>query len=180
MGKIIAIVLQAIFVAGGVVGGLMLRGGPAPAASDEYASAEHDSEKDGDKKEKDKKGDKKADKGDGYGDGADGDAPGTMKFGRQFIVPVANQKGQSALVILDINIKVPPAFANSSYTYEPILRDAMLRALFSLSNTGAFNANLLEENNLDRIREELLAAAKTVIGDNAEGILILNVARQRL
>ena len=134
------------------------------------------------KKEKKKKSKKDDKHGGGHGGGhgkADaGGETGFMKFSRQFIVPVVTRSNVSALVILDINLELDPSATENAYAREPKVRDALLKTLLQLSNEGAFGDGLLEEENLGEIRERLQASAKTVLGDEVIGVLILNVARQ--
>ena len=203
VGKALTAGVQALAVFGGVAAGLTLKSGAtpasgsavetgAPAAGDGHGEASSDkkgeTEKPAkaakDKKAKEKKpargehggghGDAKSGE---HGDEASGEA-GFMKFSRQFVVPVIDPSGVRSLVVMDINIETPPGGAEATYAREPKLRDAMLAALLGLSNRGAFDQHLLERENLDIIRAELLAAARSVIGDDAANILILNITRQ--
>lgn len=188
--KLIPIVLQAVFVFGGVAGGIylkssgMLGGAKAEAHAAEGEDDGHaDAEKDGghgeSKKDKKKAKDGHGEAKDGHGEEqASGDDKGVIKFSRQFVVPVLHENGQSSLVVFDIGIEVPPGATEGLYTFEPRLRDAVLSALLKLSNDGVFDDQFFDEGNLVVLRSSLLDAAKTIIGDDAEQILILNIARQ--
>ncbi|MBY0421619.1 MAG: hypothetical protein K2Q06_04890 [Parvularculaceae bacterium] len=182
--KILPIALQSVFVFGGVAGGIYLKSsgmlGAAPAAAAHAEEADDAAPDDGhggsdkDKKAKDKK--------DGHGEADKGGADktgGVIRFSRQFVVPVIHEDGVNSLLVLDIGISVPPEATQGLYTFELKLRDALLTALLRLSNSGAFDDELLDDKNIDALRTDLLAAAKTVIGDDAKQILILNIARQR-
>lgn len=115
----------------------------------------------------------------GHDSGGDSDAGyGFLKFSRQFVVPVVDHTGVRSLVVMDINIEVPPSIAGSAYTLEPKLRDAVLAALLDLSNRGAFNENLLDQANQDAIRQDVLVAARRILGEDALNVLILSMARQ--
>lgn len=184
MMKIIVIVLQVLAVAGGAFLGLSLKGGseaPAHESDDGYDGGKKKSDKGKDKKKdgkkgKDKKGkDKDKKDGDGYGSGSS-----YMKFSRQFIVPVIKRDDVDALLILEINLELDSSTAENAYTKEPKVRDALLAALLQLSNEGAFAAKLLDEENLEIVRDKLYYAAKNVLGDAVVGVLILNVARQEI
>ncbi|MBB5517320.1 hypothetical protein [Amphiplicatus metriothermophilus] len=196
MLKYLPYALQLLAVVGGAAGGLWLKSATAPAAEpararDEAKAAaashgpvEHKkaeaAPKKADKKAEGKRaGDKKAGgHGGGHGE-ADADAAyGFMKFSRQFVVPVIGDGGVRALVLMDINIEVPPAVTESVYSQEPKLRDALLASLLQLSNSGAFDEHILERANMELVRNELLRAARSVIGEDAQNVLILNVARQ--
>lgn len=186
--KIIPIALQAVFVFGGVAGGIYLKSsgmlGGAKAEAHAAEGEEHDSgEKDdghGEKKKDTKKGkDGHGEAKGGHGEESPaGDDKGVIKFSRQFVVPVLHEDGRSSLVVFDIGIEVPPGASEGLYQFEPRLRDAILSALLRLSNEGLFNDQFFNDNNLAALRTNLLAAAKTIVGDDAEQILILNIARQ--
>jgi hypothetical protein len=206
MLKYLAYAVQGIAVIGGVAGGLWLKSASAPkseepqehaAEAQEHAEAEkpHEDKADAKAAKKDKKeskkeskkkdaGDKKKNKGkDGHGgghgkEGDDAAAYGYMKFSRQFVVPVMSESGVASLVVLDINIEVPPDETETIYVQEPKLRDALLSTLLSLSNSGAFSSQLLEQANLDMMRTRLLESARAIIGESAQNVLILNITRQ--
>lgn len=189
--KIIPVVLQGVFVFGGVAGGIyakssgMFGGGAGPA--EEASTEEHGDAQDEKKAEpghKDAKEEKKHEKaksgghGEGGKEGADRTG-GVIRFSRQFVVPVIHQDGVNSLLVLDIGIEAPPG-SEGLYSYELKLRDAMLAALLKLSNEGRFDEDFIEKGNLAELRASLLVAAKSVIGDNAEQILILSIARQQV
>jgi flagellar protein FliL len=199
MIKIIAIVLQVVAVAGGVALGLSLRSPNADvsavedssheteAASDESHGADNKAEKPKSEKKKKKKKKKKSASGhekpksghDGGGASAS-DGSSYMKFSRQFIVPVISHNGVGSLVALDINLELSASADENVYLQEPKLRDAMLSALLRLSNEGAFNAKLLQPENMEKIRDGLFTSAQSILGEDVTGVLILNMARQDL
>ncbi|NOX93995.1 MAG: flagellar basal body-associated FliL family protein [Alphaproteobacteria bacterium] len=201
MIKIIAIVLQVVAVAGGVALGLSLRSPNADAsavedssheteaASEESHGADKKAEKSkSEKKEKKKKKKKKKKSGSGHekpksghdGGGSASDGSSYMKFSRQFIVPVIRHNGVGSLVALDINLELSASADENVYLQEPKLRDAMLSALLRLSNEGAFNAKLLQPENMEEIRDSLFTSAQSILGEDVTGVLILNMARQDL
>ncbi len=189
MLKYIPYAIQGLAALGGVALGLWLKSAGAPAEKEPVAThgeeASHGAEakaapeKATKKKEAPTKKGKKADHG-GHSDAKadDSTSSGFMKFSRQFVIPVLDKSGVSSLIVMDINIEVPPGVAESVYLREPKIRDAMLSALLKLSNAGAFSARLLDKANLDDVRAELLTAARSVIGADAQNVLILNITRQ--
>ncbi len=198
IAKAVPFVIQALAVFGGVSGGVWLKstlaadagdksshegGHKAPDKADKHGDKSKDQHAAKDKKESGKKTAKDS-HGGGHGGGHGADSAksesdtGFMKFSRQFVVPVIAPSGVRSLVVMDINIEVPPGMEETVYTREPKLRDSMLAVMLNLSNRGAFDQNLLHERNLDIIRSELLGAARTVIGDDAQNVLILNITRQ--
>ncbi len=196
MMKIVSILLQVVFVSLGALGGLWLKAGgdsaPAEKAEShgdaESAHGEEDAHKDDKKAKKEKKKKKKKDDhgkakddhggGDDHGDSGNDSEFSFMKFGRQFIVPVIRSDDVNALVVIDINLELDPSAAERAYSREPKIRDAILSTLLTLSNEGAFEDNLLDNENLSHVRARLLTAAQSILGDDAIDILILSIARQ--
>jgi hypothetical protein len=200
MLKYLPYAIQGVAVIGGVAGGLFLKsmgsapeappaheegeaGAGAHGASEEHAAKKPEKDgkagkKDAKKKDAKKKEKKEAGHGGGHGKGADDAAYGYMKFSRQFVVPVIGQAGVTSLIVLDINIEVPPAETEKVYLQEPKLRDSLLGTLLALSNNGAFSNQILDQANLDTMRVKLLESARTIIGENAQNVLILNITRQ--
>lgn len=185
MLKYLPYLIQALFMIGGLSLGLWLKSGSAPgASSSQQETIEASSEAGADAAGASDEGGKKkhagkSKKSGGHGKAGADDTPfGYMKFSRQFVVPVVGSTGVNSLVVMDINIEVPPEVTESVYAREPKLRDAVLGALLSLSNTGAFNNDLLDKSNIDKIRAQLLEAAQSVIGKDAQNVLILSIARQ--
>lgn len=186
--KIIPIVVQSVFIFGGVAGGIYLKSsgmlGGAPATSAKSAESAHEEKGSGDGHEdaSEKKGksegghEEEGKEGKEGKDGKDGSS-GVIRFSRQFVVPVIHRDGANSLLVLDIGIQAPPG-SEGLYSYELKLRDALLAALLKFSNEGAFDDDFIETGNLDQLRAALLVAAKGVIGDRAQQILILSIARQ--
>ena len=187
MMKIISLVLQLVFVAGGVALGLAMKS-PKPAETQESTEEDKkdsakpnknkDEKKSSSKKKKKADNDKK-DKKSKDGKGSD-TTYGFLKFSRQFIVPIVTAGNVDTLLIIDINLEVKPAATESAYSQEPKLRDALLTALLRLSNEGAFDEKMLEDENIEDVREQLLYSAREIIGDDVLEVLILSMARQEL
>lgn len=206
MLKYLPYAIQVLALVAGATAGVVVKSAGGSGASHEEAQASEDIlEKAGDgeeakaahekepkkeayaSKEKPKKkkksgshgeGEEKAkEKSGGHGE-KDAASDGYMRFGRQFIVPVISKDGVKSLVVMDINLEVPPAATETIYQSEPKLRDALLSTLLRLSNEGAFSGVVFNESNLDDIRADLLEAAHSVIGDDALGVLILSFTRQ--
>lgn len=188
MIKIISLVFQLAFVAGGVALGLQMKSSAPTGEHEEGDKSEKDHGKDGDHKKPDKKKDKKKEKDShgkkskgGHGDEKGDDSGyGYLKFSRQFIVPIVAANNVDTLLIIDINLEITPSATEDAYSQEPKLRDALLTTLLKLSNEGFFNDDILKEGNIEEIRAALLEAAQAIIGDDALEVLILNIARQDL
>lgn len=187
--KILPFILQAVFVLAGVAGGIQLKSmlaAPAEAhATDaddeeegEHAAKPDDSAHGDDKKDKKKKKEKSG--GHGAEESDPSKSSGFIKFSRQFVVPVIHDTGVHFLLVLDIGIQVPPSGAEGLYTFEPKLRDAVLTELLKLSSEGAFDDEFFEHKRIDALKTRLLDAARTIIGADAEQILVLGIARQEV
>lgn len=185
MMKYVAYVVLALAVFAGASGGAILKGAltapsgghgeekAAPAGKAEKKDAQASARSGHDDKAK-----KTKDDHGGHGDAKNSGDGNYLKFGRQFVAPVIGDAGVRSLLVFDISIETRPGMVEKLYPMEPKLRDALLSTLLSLSNRGAFDRQLLDTENLEAIRRELLAAARGVIGDDARSVLILNMARQ--
>jgi len=100
------------------------------------------------------------------------------KLDNQFVVPIVEESKIGALVVLTINIEVPTGGKDIVLLAEPKLRDRFLEVLFEHANIGGFSGNFTSSSNMRVLREDLLAAARRVVGLNARDILILDIVRQ--
>lgn len=166
MKKILFPIFMILFVVGGAVGADFLRSSSAPAAAGDHADEEGGKD--------DEKGDK--DKGDG--DGSDGASVAYLKFKRQFVVPVMKRGKIDALIIMNLNVELNDDAPDNVYSYEPKLRDAIMRELLSLSDDNIFGENLTSANSYETLRATLLRATKAVLPEGVQDILILDIARQ--
>ncbi|NNC37701.1 MAG: flagellar basal body-associated FliL family protein [Acidimicrobiales bacterium] len=195
MKKILFPVLMIVFVVVGGLAGDFLRNGSSGEEADNQARKSdhtkskkkddgHSKKDDGDKKKKsDKKSKdkKKKDGKDAKGDDGSSYAGGEnvyLKFKRQFVVPVMQEGAIEALVIMNLNLEMNDNAPENAYSYEPKLRDAIMRELLALSNAGVFGADLTSAESYEKIRENLLTACQDVIKEGIDNILILDVARQ--
>ena len=162
-----------VILAAGIIGGSggyfaktqTAKAASAPAGED-YAEAADDHGK----KKKKKKG--------GHGAEEDVGATSYMRFGRQFVVPVVERGKPKTMVILDINIEVDNTLNESVYTLEPRLRDALLARMLELAAQGMLPQMLEEAEKMDATKAALLETSRTIIGDAALNILILDIGIQ--
>lgn len=96
----------------------------------------------------------------------------------QFVVPIVKDDKIDALIVLTVNIEVPAGGKDIVTLAEPKLRDKFLQVLFEHANLGGFSGNFTSSSNMRILREDLLAAARRVVGGNARDILILDIVRQ--
>lgn len=182
MKKILFPILMILFVVGGAAGANYLRNASAAKPVDAHNGGDEAHSKK-DKKDakgkKDKKDKKKKDKSsDSKGSGSDGSNVSYMKFKRQFVVPVMRRDKIDALVIMNLNVELNDDAPDNIYNFEPKLRDAIMRELLSLSNDNIFGENLTSAESYETLRGTLLTAAKAVLPDGVQDILILDIARQ--
>ncbi len=121
-----------------------------------------------------KKGDKKKP------DSKDVNLSGTeyLKFKRQFVIPVMEDKKVKSLVIMNLNLELNENAPNESSLLEPKLRDAFMRDLLSLSNEGIFGGELTDPDNFDILRETLLGTSRRILDDGVNDVLILDLAKR--
>ncbi len=188
MKKILFPILMILAVVGGAVAADFIRssGGAkadASAEKSEKKSAKKDSKDShgkADKKDKKDKKDKGHSKKDDKGHSSESDSSNVayLKFKRQFVVPVMQSGKIDALVIMNLNLELNGEAPDNAYSLEPKLRDALTRELLTLSDDDMFGANLTSADSYEILRSTLLRAAKAVMPEGIEDILILDVARQ--
>ena len=197
MGKIIAILLIAAGLGGGLVAGTALRPDKLPEDAESAKEVGYSDGKDGGKAASADgtdgygKGDKAETGGaDGKGSSADheGSPPGEydespadrgyIQIGRQIIIPVVDGGETKALMMFDLALDVPTGLSEQVYGAEPRLRDAFLRILFQMSYTGAFSAAYTDERVIAELRGKLRRAARSLLGDEVAEVLILDLMRQ--
>ena len=115
--------------------------------------------------------------GHGAGDGKN-EAQAYYKFSRQFVVPIVVDGQPQAMMILDVVIAMSREPDGGAYSDEPRLRDAVLRALLAQAGAGELQGMLSEPQQLERTRAAILAQVRSVIGENAQSALLMDVAYQ--
>ena len=189
IGKILFPVMLIVVVILGGVGADFLRSNSGgddtshASAKDDHgkpskkAKDDHGKKDDGHSKKKKKKKKKKG----GHGDEDAGTSSGAMSyltFKRQFVVPVVKKGKIESLVLLNLNLELNEAAPEDVHSFEPKLRDAIMRSLLSLSHNGAFTGDLTNTETYDQIRDNLLSSVKHVIANGIESVLILDISRQ--
>jgi hypothetical protein len=104
--------------------------------------------------------------------------PEYAKLNNQFIIPVLTDDRVTALMAMSISVEVPAGGKERVFETEPKLRDSFLQVLFNHANIGGFSGNYTTTSNMRVLRQDLLRAAKSVLGDGARDILILDIVRQ--
>ncbi len=171
MKKILFPILMILFVVGGAVAADFLR---SPGSSNDDAA--HSTVKDSDAKSK--KGDDHGKKGKVDEKPSDNSNVAYLKFKRQFVVPVMKSGKIEALVIMNFNLELNDKAPDNAYSLEPKLRDAMTRELLAMSNDDLFGTNLTSAESYETVRNTLLRAARGIMPEGIQDILILDIARQ--
>ncbi len=173
----VIVILVAALIGGG--GGYFAKTQTAKAASDD-ATAAHGEANDAHAQAGDGSGKKENKKKKGGHGGKEEQTGATsfMKFGRQFVVPVVRQGKPKSMIILDINIEVDNTLTESVYTLEPRLRDALLSRLLSLAGQDMLPQMLEDNDKMDYMKSALLETSRSIIGDAALNILILDIGIQ--
>ena len=129
------------------------------------------------KKGKDKKSGKG--KGDKYGGKGDSDDDGNyMKFSRQFVIPIIEEREIKSMVILDLNLALSPDAPSDFYRHEPRARDALMSSLLDLADRGLLSGEIGSERTIGYIRQRLTEAVNDALGSDVEEVLILDFVRQ--
>lgn len=101
-----------------------------------------------------------------------------VKLSNQFIVPIVEDGGVAALVILSISLEVALGTSEQVYAREPKLRDGFLQVLFDHANAGGFRGAFTQSNNMQVLRNALLEMARTSLGAAVSDVLIIDIVRQ--
>lgn len=100
------------------------------------------------------------------------------KLANQFVVPVIHDEKIAAMVVITVGVAVPPGGKDAVFKVEPRLRDSLLQSMFNHANIGGFSGNFTGTENMRSLRTDLLRHAKSVLGDGAIDVLILDIVRQ--
>lgn len=176
MQKFLPIIVLAVAGAAGGGGGYFAKSLTAKAApaGDMAEAAEGHEEQAGAAHGEEKSAKKKG----GHGKEASASATTFMKFGRQFVVPIVQNGRPRSMVILDINIEIDTALEQSIYTQEPRLRDALLTRMLMLASAGTLPQVLEDDVKMEAAKAALLETSRSVIGDAAVNVLILDIGIQ--
>ena len=173
--SILKYAVMIIAITAGAIGADFLKSQKSEAATNASSETGHDAVKDSHAKE-----DKKKSHGKKDSHGKDMESGGTsyLKFKRQFVVPVTKNGRIDSLVIMNFNLILNSHAPENSFNMEPKLRDAFTRELLDLSNAGYFGDNITSPDTYDKVRSALLLAARRIIEDGVEDVLILDIAKQ--
>lgn len=97
---------------------------------------------------------------------------------RQFVIPLMSPNGQRSLLVVQLQIEMEKGTENLAKMHEPKLRDAFLRTLLELSETGTFSEAVTSRATLDEVRYDLERTARLILGSGVYGVLIDQIMRQ--
>jgi len=170
MRMLLPVILLLVGIGGGVAAGKILAAGGEDSASEGDQDAAYGND------DADASG---ADDGGEYGDASD--LSGLYEYVRlnnQFIVPVIRQGSVRSLVVLSLTVEVQNGENAVVYEREPRLRDAFLRVMFSHANVGGFDGSFTTVDAMAPLRSGLREAARQVLGDIVNDVLIVDIVRQ--
>ena len=185
MGKLIPIILILVGAGAGVGAGLMLR----PAADAQMAAVYAD---DTAMPAEDGQGgdypDAESADADGYEDAPDEyseDKEGVasieyVALRRQMIVPLVYGDRVGALMVLSLSIEAVGGNIELIYDREPKLRDEFLQVLFRHANTGGFEGAFTAGEAMSDLKSALNAAAREVLGEVSQQVLVTEILRQEI
>jgi len=172
MRILLPVILLLVGLGGGVAAGKMLAGGGGDAAAQEEGDAAYGDDEGAE--EEDGTGDS-----DSYGDASD--SSGAFEYVRlnnQFIVPVIRHGSVRSLVVLSLTVEVRTGENAIVYEREPRLRDAFLRVMFSHANVGGFDGSFTTVEAMAPLRSGLQEAARQILGEIVNDVLIVDIVRQ--
>ena len=173
MSKLLPILLLVIGLGGGIGAGIMLA--PPPEEMDP-AEAGEDSETG------EETASQKEDSED-HEETADADVDETIpndfiKISSQFVIPVVERDQLASLVVVSLSLETKPGMASKVHSFEPKLRDVMLRVLFDHANMGGFRGAFTRSEVLDPLRTSLREEGRRFLGSDLIDVLILEITRQ--
>lgn len=180
MKKILIMLIPVLALAAGSIGGDMLR--PAAKANAEGAHADGSSAADATAATEAHGSTDTGPSEDAHGGGGHGGDPGAaawFTFPSQFFVPMMRNGDMGAMMIMTLTVETTEADLEPMKQQEHRLRDALLRHLMVLANTGAFDGNFTAEARLRVMREGLLKAAQDATELSVDKVLIEDIARQQ-
>lgn len=188
MKMLIPILLAIIGLAGGVAAGHFLK---PPAEETAMASAEHGgaapTAAGHDAPAADGHGDPNAsapaDDGHGIPAAGDHDPEEAAKYDyvaldKQFIVPLVNANRVHAMIVVSLSLEAPTEGVEMIRKREPKLRDIFLQVLFRHAQSGGFDGVFTGGQVMSDLRAGLRDAARGVLGDAVNDVLVTDIVRQ--
>lgn len=175
--SILKYIVMIVAITAGVIGADFLKTQKSTSVHDASGQTAHSAGKSSHATDSHGKAEAKG-KADSHGKAVTTEDTSYLKFKRQFVVPVTKNGRIDSLVIMNFNLILNSYAPEDSFSKEPKLRDAFTRELLELSNAGYFGDNITSPETYDKIRSALLLAARRVIENGVDDILILDIAKQ--
>jgi len=176
MRILLPVLLSLVGLGAGVAAGKMLSGAGGSAATAEEGDTAYGNQEAGDPPDSE---DGDSGGSGGYGDGDDPSSPyDYVRLNNQFIVPIIRHGSVRSLVVLSLTVEVLNGENALVYEREPRLRDAFLRVMFSHANVGGFDGSFTTVEAMAPLRSGLQEAARQVLGDIVNDVLIVDIVRQ--
>lgn len=102
----------------------------------------------------------------------------TVPLKDQVVIPVIENEKITSLVIMTISFSISNSDTKKYYDVELNVRDALINTLFEFAYDGGFTSRFGHPDNFLDLKSRLLAAGKTILGDDLEEVLIGNLTRQ--
>ena len=100
------------------------------------------------------------------------------KLNNQFVIPLVEDGRVASLVIMSLSVEILIGNTEAVYAREPRLRDTLLQVMFDHANAGGFKGVFTDGTNLILLRKALLEAARKVMGEMVQDVLISDISRQ--
>ncbi len=101
-----------------------------------------------------------------------------FKFNSQFVIPVQSNGQVSGLIVANLQLELADGTTEQAFRREPRVRDAFLKILFNMAAEGAFLQDIFAPDTQTELRGRLLNAAREIIGDSVNAVLISDFLKQ--
>jgi hypothetical protein len=101
-----------------------------------------------------------------------------VRLKNQFVVPIVDGEAVKSLVVVSISLEMHLGYSDVVHTREPKLRDLFLRALFKQAQSGAFTGVFTASHFMTDLRKNLYFAARQVLGETVNDVLITEIVRK--
>lgn len=97
---------------------------------------------------------------------------------KQFVVPLVGEARVKAMIIMSLSIETTSEGVETVRQREPKLRDVFLQVLFRHAQSGGFDGVFTGGQVMADLRASLRDAARGVLGDAANDVLVTDIVRQ--
>jgi flagellar FliL protein len=101
-----------------------------------------------------------------------------VKFNSQFVIPIQADGRVAALLVANLQLEVPEGNTEAAILREPRIRDEFLKILFNMAAEGAFSEDMFAPEIQTELRGRLLTAARDILGDQVNAVLISDFLKQ--